>query len=80
MTGHSTPSAIKMLSFGNYSTFSLVHEQKLSGSDFPGLSITTANGWTLSLGKPTKVQILQVSTVSPDTKCYEITYAVFMSL
>jgi hypothetical protein len=48
MTGHSTPSAIKMLECGNYGTFSPVHEQNLSGSDCPGLSILTTNGWTLS--------------------------------
>jgi hypothetical protein len=50
MTGHSNTSAIKMLAYGSYSTFSLVHGQ-LSGSDCPGSSIITANGWTLSLGK-----------------------------
>jgi hypothetical protein len=80
MTGHSTPSAIKMFAYVNYSTFWLVHEQpKLSSSNCPGSPIITANGWTLSLGKPNKVQNLQVSLMSPGTKCYQITYAVFMS-
>jgi hypothetical protein len=62
-------------------TFPLVQEQqKPSGRDCPGLSIITANGWNLSLGKPNKVQNLQVSSASPGTKCYQITYAVFMLL
>jgi hypothetical protein len=53
MRGHSTPGAIKMLPYGSYSTFSLVHKhQELSSSDSPCLSIITANGWTWSLGKP----------------------------
>jgi hypothetical protein len=47
-----------MLACGNYSTFSLVHEQqKPSGSDCPGLSIITATGRTLSLRKPKKCKI-----------------------
>jgi hypothetical protein len=82
MTGHSTPSAIKMLAYSNYSTFSLVQYMKKrpSGCNCPGLSIITANGWNLSLGKQNKMQNLQVSTASPGTKCYKITYVVFMSL
>jgi hypothetical protein len=57
MTEHLTPSAIKMLAHGSYSTFSLVHEQQeLSGSDCPNLFIITAKGSALSLEKPNKVQ------------------------
>jgi hypothetical protein len=70
MTGHSTPSAIKMPAAWITET----------GSDCSLMSIITANGLTLSLTKPNKVQNLQVSTVSPGTKCYQITFAVFKSL
>jgi hypothetical protein len=81
MTGHSTPSAIKTFACGNYTTLSLVHEQqKPPGTGYPGLSIIAAKGWTLSLGKPNKVQSLQVISASLGTKCYQITYTVFMSL
>jgi hypothetical protein len=80
MTGHSTPSARKMLAYGSYSTSLLVYEkQKLSGSNCLGLSIVTANGWTLSLGKPNKAQNLQVS-LSAGTKFCQITFAVFVSV
>jgi hypothetical protein len=80
MTGLSAPNAINMVANGNYSAFSLVHEQKPSGRDCPGLSIITADGWILSVGKPKKVQNLQVSSASSLIKCYQITHAVFMSL
>jgi hypothetical protein len=75
MTGHSTPNAIKVLVYGSYSTFSLVSEhQKPSGSDCSGLSIITTGCWTLSLGRPNKVQNLQVFSMSPGTKCYHIIF------
>jgi hypothetical protein len=62
-------------------TFPLVQEQqKSSGTDCPGLSIITALCWTLSLAELNKVQDLQVSSTSPDTKRYQITFAVFVSL
>jgi hypothetical protein len=80
MTGHSTPQTPWRCSH-MASTSPLVYvQQKLSGSDFPGLSIITANGWTLSLGKPKRVHNLQVFTASPGSKCYQITYAVCMSM
>jgi hypothetical protein len=50
-----------------------------TGRNCPGLFIITANGLTLPLGKPSKVQNLPVSAASPGTKCYQITHAVFMS-
>jgi hypothetical protein len=81
MTGHSAPTATRMLAFGNYRAFCLLYAQrKLSGSACPGSTIMTANACTVSLGKPNKVQNLQVSSASPGTKCCHITHAVFMSL
>jgi hypothetical protein len=66
-----------MLAYDNNSTFSLLHE---TARDCPALSIITTNGLTLSLAKPNKLQNLQVSTASPGTKCYQITFAVVMLL
>jgi hypothetical protein len=54
-----------MLAYGSYSTFSLLHEQqKLPGSDCSVLSIITANGGTLSLGKPKSAKFASIHGVS----------------
>jgi hypothetical protein len=80
MTGHCAPSAIMMLAYDNCSTVCLVREKQKQVDIVPALSIITANGLTLFLAKPKKVQSLQVSTASPGTKCYQITFAIVMLL
>jgi hypothetical protein len=70
MTRHSAPGAIKMHMAITVPLRWCVENKNPSGSDCPGLSSVTTNGWTWSLGKPNKVQNLQVSSASVATNCY----------
>jgi hypothetical protein len=81
MTGHSAcPKCHKDARIWQLQNFLPAAWITETGRDCPGLSILTANGLTLSLAKPNKLQNLQVSTASPGTKCYQITFAVIMLL
>jgi hypothetical protein len=80
MTGHCAPNAIIDARIWQLLYFLCGVWTTETDRDCPSLSIVTANGLTLSLVKPNKVQNLQVSTASPGTKWYQITFAVFMSL